>query len=513
MDYFQGLRSQIRAYLVFVILAENILLIGGLWFAARYLNISLGYAAFGAYGVSIVMTFIITFAATDFAMEPLRVVWQAVAHIAPNEQSVAAPNVDKLVVGKVLVSNLTAQIYEIAAVAEHASGPKADAVDALKANFVANNLPLPLLILDEQQTIIFANDSACKYLGRDPGDVNGQNIFNIAPMSFGGGKSLRDWLEQVNTTVVTANNLWERVQLVQESGKTKKLFDMAAYFNKSNSNGYATLLVLFDHSARYGHEDEAVDYLALSVHELRAPLTMLRGYIEVFKEELDGKLTPELTDFMHKMEATAQQLNGFVSNILKVAKFENDQMVLTLSEASWPELLNKAVELMQLRARVRGITLECDIADGLPTVAVDPVSIQEVINNLIDNAIKYSGDGKKVRIKATLNKEGLVETTVQDWGPGIPAAAMSKLFTKFYRDPHKRTKVSGTGLGLYLCKVIMAAHGGNIWVRSKEDQGSIFGITLQPYAQLAQKGETSDNNGIIHRTTQGWIKNHSLNRR
>jgi len=149
------------------------------------------------------------------------------------------------------------------------------------------------------------------------------------------------------------------------------------------------------------------------------------------------------------------------------------------------------------------------VQKDLPTVGVDRISVHEVLSNLLDNALKYSGTGKKIIITSVLNKEGLVETTVQDFGAGIPESVIGNLFDKYYRSHRSRTNVGGTGLGLYLSKAIIDAHGGRIWVRSKEDEGSTFGFTILPYAKLADEQKNGDNNDIT-RGAHGWIKNHSL---
>ena len=99
---------------------------------------------------------------------------------------------------------------------------------------------------------------------------------------------------------------------------------------------------------------------------------------------------------------------------------------------------------------------------------------------------------------------------MQDFGIGIPATAMPDLFQKFYRSHKSSVQVSGTGLGLYLCKSVISAHDGNIWVRSKEGEGSVFTFTIQAFDQLKHE-QTNGQDGIM-RGAHGWIKNHSLNR-
>lgn len=511
MDYFQGLRAQIRAYLIFVILVENLLLIGGIWLAVTRLSLPLETVAIGAYGLSTILTCIIAFAAADYLTQPLETIWQAIMHLAPNETPIAAPDINKLVVGRVLVAQLMAQVYQLAAAIEPAAATNKPSA-SLKANFIATNLPLPLFVLSPDQSIAFANHTACSYLGRKAEDIIGQNVYSILTMSFPSEQTLSAWLDEVKNSSVIASHSWERVRLDIDDHHPTRLFDLAAYYNKGNTQRFETLLVLFDHTPRYTQDDQAMSFIALSVHELRTPLALLRGYIEVFDDETKDQLTPELMDFMAKMKATAQQLASFVNTILNVARIDSDQLVLQLHEEQWPDILKAAIDLMNLRASVRGISLKLTIADGLPSVGADRVSLQEVVGNLIDNAIKYSGSAKEIAINSSLNHEGLVETTIQDWGVGIPTSVMPNLFTKFYRDHRNRAQIGGTGLGLYLCKAIVSAHGGNIWVKSKEGKGSTFGFTLLPYTRLAEAAKNGDNKEIV-RSAHGWIKNHSLYRR
>jgi len=156
--------------------------------------------------------------------------------------------------------------------------------------------------------------------------------------------------------------------------------------------------------------------------------------------------------------------------------------------------------------------LERHIDENIPTVGIDRVSIYEVIANLIDNAIKYRGKSKKIIVTSKVGGNGLVHTTVQDFGVGMPSSVTTNLFEKFYRNHRTRNKVSGTGLGLYLTKAIISAHGGQVWVNSKEGEGSTFGFSVVPYAQLDKELRESGDKEII-RQSHGWVKNHSMYRR
>jgi two-component system phosphate regulon sensor histidine kinase PhoR/two-component system sensor histidine kinase VicK len=488
-----------------------VLVLGTIWLTVTYLEISLWLAMLCGGAVALILMVLFALRTSTFVLAPTRALWQAVLHLMPQENGVAAPDVASLSVGRELVSSLTAQIYQLATNAEHLDAVNAKQTINAQATFIMNNLPLPLFILNAEQTITFVNDAACKYMGVEAADLVNQNIYSVLDMSFPNDQTFDKWLGDVQKNSATASKLWERVRLNVTDNQPTRLFDLAAYYNQGNTDHNETMLVIFDHTKSYSQDDQAVSFIALSVHELRTPLTMLRGYIEAFEEEFEGKLSPELADFMAKMSATAQQLSAFVNNILNVARVDGDQLVLELNEENWPEVVKSAVDTMALRARVRGIELVCKVAPDLPTVGVDRISIHEVINNLIDNAIKYSGKSTKIEIESYLNAEGMVETVVRDSGVGIPANIMANLFTKFYRDHRNRAQIGGTGLGLYLSKSIITAHGGNIWVKSKEGQGSTFGFTLLPYAKLTE-GQKSGNAELV-RGAHGWIKNHSLYRR
>lgn len=464
---------------------------------------------------AIVPLFIVHLVSTIF-VQPLRFVWQAILYIAPETSSVPAPELHNVKYAHELVANLVNHVYQLSDVSKHVASTVSAEAEDLDNNFIASNLPLPLMVLDKDETILFANDAMLEYIGLGREDTIQQSVYSRLDLSFDSDDTLDAWLKITKETDVAASRTWERVRLTlpEDSPVANKvrLFDLATYYNKSNPAGYETMLVLFDRTKAYSQDDQAISFVALAVHELRTPLTMLRGYIEALEEDLNGKVDKELSGFLQKTQAAAGQLATFVNNILNVARVDDDQMVLKLQEEKWQEVLPATIEELRLRAQVRGITIKTDIATDLPTAGLDRICMYEVVSNLIDNAIKYSGKGKQILISSKLSKEGLIETTVQDAGVGIPGSAIPHIFDKFYRDHHNRAQIGGTGLGLFLCKTFIKAHGGNIWVQSKEGEGSTFGFTLVPYKDLAEELKTNDNEGITT-NAHGWIKNHSLYRR
>lgn len=517
MNNFQKFTSQIRAHLFIILLVQNTIVIASMYVAWHVLGLEFVPALTFVIGMSLVPLFLFTWLSAIAIVRPYEILWQAILHIAPNGPDVPAPDLEHapLSMGRELVTTLVGQLYQLASVVDTVEQTAKKSSD-LRTDFVANNLPLPLVVLDHEQTILFANRAFAEYIGTDPAsELKGQNLYAKLDLSFPSDSTLDDWLADAQATKPVATKTWERVRVNPSgtSGQPKRLCDLAAYYNKDNPRSLETILVLFDHTEQYSQDDQAVSFVALAVHELRTPLTLLRGYIEVFEEEFGDQLSPSLQGFMQKMSASAQQLSAFINNMLNVARVEDDQMELQLHKEDWAHIVESAAADLRLRAEVRGISLTTDIAADLPPVAVDRVSIYEVISNLVDNAIKYSGASKTIAIHAALGRDGTVETTVQDFGVGIPEGALGNLFEKFYRNHRNRAQVGGTGLGLYLSKAIVTAHGGQIWVKSKEGQGTTFGFTVLPFAQLAGKLQTGNNGGDIVRSAHGWIKNHSLYRR
>lgn len=515
MDHLQKFTSQVRGHLLVILFANNAFLIGAGWYALHRKDLDLYGVLFVMCVIGLVLVIGFAILSTIYLTKPLRAIWQAIIHIAPDTADQPAPDLARLSLGKDIVTNLVSHIYQLASVVDTVEQTAHRTQSDPRNDFVAGNLPLPLLILDKNDAVVFANRAFMEYTKQD-GDLTGKNVNSVLDMAFSNDHTFDRWLQDAKATKAVATQNWERVRLNGQDNEEARVpqFDLAAYYNQGNPDNLETMLVLFDHTMQYSQDDQAMSFVALAVHELRTPLTLLRGYIEVFEEELSGKLDAELDDYMKKMAASAGQLSTFVNTILNVSRIENDQFNLHLHRESWQDTLKGVVDDMNLRAAVRGVSIDLQLPASLPAVGIDRVSMYEVLSNLIDNAIKYSNGSTQIVVKARVTREGLVETTVKDFGVGIPASAITHIFDKFYRNHRNRAQIGGTGLGLYLAKAIVKAHGGTIWVNAEEGQGSTFGFTILPYTQVEESAKVSETNTTeIVRSAHGWIKNHSLYRR
>lgn len=518
MDHLSKLLNQIRQRLFLVLLFSNVVVAACVGLAMHYImthhhEVSLLHWLLIplALIIDIAMAFWLANGTAKYSIEPIKFIWQAILHVSPDHQGTPAPNVEQVRLGRELVTSLTLQIYQIASTASSIANIS-DKTTSDAPTMVAHSLPIPVVVINSKEEIVFANKAVCDYVGLPENEVVNKDVHSVFDLSFPNEQTLDTWLGNCRKQMVTASNTWDHIRLNQTEQKPPKLLDLVAYYNKDNPSDMEAIIALFDRTKEYEQDDQALGFVALAVHELRTPLTILRGFIEVLEEEAADKLDPEMQGFVHKMQASAQQLTSFVNNILNVARVESNQLVLQLKEEQWGETVKSAGELMELRARVHDKKISYEIQEGIPSVGIDKISITEVIDNLLDNAIKYSTKSDQILVKTYMRQDGMIETVVQDFGIGIPESVVSNLFEKFYRNHRSRTQIGGTGLGLYLSKAIVNAHGGEIWVRSKEGQGTTFGFTVQPYSRVAEENKNPDNEGIT-RTAHGWIKNHSFYRR
>jgi two-component system sensor histidine kinase VicK len=507
------LYKQVRNYLLLLITAAILLCMGLYIVLIDVLGSEQFLLAAGtSFVVALLLSMVVAWFGANYALLPLRSLKQALAHTATPDNA-PAPDTTQLNVGRQLVTELTNQIYQLASTTAASSDSLVEHRNAIiQASNVVTHMPLPLFVFNRDQLVTNASETGLEYCGLESSSLFGKKLFEVLNLEFPTEHTLEKWIEECQDNKVTDRFQWERVRIIMPGqNEASKQCDIAAYYNRDNPSGTEFIVTLFDRTKQYTNDEKDLSFVALAVHELRTPLSMLRGYVEVFQDELGPTLTPEMQDFMRKMEAAAKQLAGFVNNILNVARVEEDQLTLSLTEQNWEEVLRHAIDNISLRAQVHKKVIECTVEPGLPTVAVDRMSIQEVLNNLLDNAIKYSGEGEKqIIINARMNKDNMVETSVQDFGVGMPSSVVQNLFEKFYRNHRTKSQYGGSGLGLYLSKALITAHGGQIGVNSKEGEGTTFSFTLQPYSQLSEEHKDTKE---ITRSAHGWIKNHSLYRR
>jgi signal transduction histidine kinase len=218
------------------------------------------------------------------------------------------------------------------------------------------------------------------------------------------------------------------------------------------------------------------EFLSTVSHELKTPLTTIKGFVSVILSGEVGPLNEQQSNFLNVADQSINRLTHLISDLLDLSRL-NGKVEREFSAVSLNELVRNSVSGLLIKAREKNIALSSSVESVLPPVFADSRWIGQVMDNLLINAIKYSSPGTKVCISG-YDKGDVAVICVDDTGPGIPAEEQKLVFDKFYRGKTSVNQVPGTGLGLAISKSVIEKHGGKIWLESKQGAGSRFMFAL-----------------------------------
>jgi two-component system phosphate regulon sensor histidine kinase PhoR len=250
----------------------------------------------------------------------------------------------------------------------------------------------------------------------------------------------------------------------------------AAVISNSAGEREGIILVFHDLTRLKQLERAREEFVANVSHELRTPLSLIKGYVETL---LDGaRNNPEVAErFLKTIERNAQRLDLLIQDLLAISALESGRIQLELQPLKLCPLADKVLADFKKTADAKVIRLVNDLPDL--TATADANRLEQVLANLVDNAVKYGRADGAVTIGGKRTDDGMVEVFVQDDGSGIPAEALERVFERFYRvDKGRSREQGGTGLGLSIVKHIVQSHGGKVWVKSEPGKGATFFFTL-----------------------------------
>jgi len=225
-------------------------------------------------------------------------------------------------------------------------------------------------------------------------------------------------------------------------------------------------------------EDTKDDFISMASHQLRTPLTSIKGYISLILEGDAGKITPVQHKMLQQAFFSSQQMVYLIADLLNVSRLRTGKFVIQPAPVELARMISEEISQLKETAKLHSIKLEFKPPKDFPEVMLDETKTRQVVMNFIDNAIYYTPPEGTIDVEL-LDKGPNIELRVTDSGIGVPKAEQPHLFTKFYRAANARkARPDGTGLGLFMARKVVVAQGGSIIFESKEGKGSTFGFVF-----------------------------------
>ena len=331
-----------------------------------------------------------------------------------------------------------------------------------------------IITTDNNGRIILINTSAEDMLGgRDDEIFIGKDVLKI--LNITEYESIEEILEAEDSLLVTASKSAEELLLRAEISKIEKEDTEDLTQMSTELEGY--IIVLYDVTDQERQEKERREFVSTVSHELRTPLTTMNSYIEALEEGVleDKELAPQFIDTIHK-ETT--RMIRMVNELMQLGKMDIKEEHYEKEFIDINKLLEQITDRFALTHPEKNFIKH--ISKTPIFVEGDQDKLTQVFDNIVNNAIKYSPNGKNITIRVRQNyHHNRVSISIKDEGVGIPLVHIDKIFNRFYRvDKSRQRSMGGTGLGLALAKTIVEAHKGRIWAQSREGYGSIIFVTL-----------------------------------
>ncbi|HVP68684.1 MAG TPA: ATP-binding protein [Anaeromyxobacteraceae bacterium] len=437
---------------------------------ARRTSQRLLYLMLAATGAALALGLVASFTLTARMVRPLSALTQAVRRFGEGdvEARVRPKGVDEIA--------LLGREFDTMAdrLEEYRKSSLGDLLQAQQASQAAiDSLPDPVLILDTEGVLLNLNQAAEALLRLSPGNGAGKPVHSLEP-------ALRERLEAVQAHVlggkgaVVPRGFEEAVRVELPDGPRRLLPRATALYSAEGTVSGVTI-VLQDVTRLVRFDELKNDLVATVAHEFRTPLTSLRMAIHLLAEEAAGPLVERQADLVQAARQDCERLQAIVDDILDLSRIQAGRIELHAKpiDARW--LLAQAAAGVESSARAADVKLAVEAPDDALPVLADAERVDVVLTNMLGNAVRHTPAGGRIVARARATGPA-VRFEVEDTGAGIPRQYQDRIFERFFQVPGG--KRGGVGLGLYISREIVRAHGGEMGVVSEEGRGSTFWFTL-----------------------------------
>lgn len=344
---------------------------------------------------------------------------------------------------------------------------------AASAQAIVDGLPDPLIAVDRQRRIVRTNLAARDLLGPVGAERDLSTVLRYPQLL-----AAIDALLETGADGNFGGADQSAVELVLAGPPELDVVAHIRRLPRAAADGSLALVVLHDTTAQRRAERMRADFVANASHELKTPIAGLAGFIETLRGPARDD-TAARERFLGIMAEQADRMRRLVDDLLMLSRIEQHEHARPDREIDLNRVLRGVLDLLQLKASSRNVTINLNVAPGLPKAIGDYDELTIVFQNLIDNAVKYARPSTAVRVTAHSVAQDRIAVAVSDEGDGIPAAHLPRLTERFYRvDTARSRQLGGTGLGLAIVKHVVNRHRGRLEIQSAPGKGSTFTVTL-----------------------------------
>ncbi len=345
-----------------------------------------------------------------------------------------------------------------------------------------------IIAFDLEKNIILINKSALEILGFNINDYTQINYkYKIDDLILDRNSALYFDLNQIDKILYNylnpnnknlSDNIINKETSYEIGNNFKYLEYFISYITIEESDIIGYLLVIRDITEKKEIEKEKDDFIASISHDIKTPLTTMKGYITALLRYSDKIADEQRDSYLRVINSEIDRINRMLNNLMDLRRLEGNVLKVNLSKFDLIKVIKKVVNIFELSY----VRYEFELISDEESVIVnaDKDKIEQVLHNLLSNAVKYSPTGGKITISVKKTKKEVI-VGISDQGMGIPEEEISKIFDKYYRttEATKHKKISGKGLGLYITKKLIELHNGKIWVESELNKGSTFFFSLK----------------------------------
>lgn len=367
--------------------------------------------------------------------------------------------------------------------------------DGNKLEVVLNSIDQGVIAVDGNSNIVVVNTAAAVLIDALPKDIIGDKFQSI----FNWTHNKQPFHINLDSHIVNTE-----VELVSPQGKHHFL-DLLASKIENDPNNIRAIITVRNRTEQRELENMKIDFVSMAAHELRTPITSIRGYLSLVANDETSDLSKDGRHYLERARTSSLHLVGLINNLLNVARIERGAFKMNKTQVNWSDVVRTTLNDQAISAEEKSINMTLVVPDKDVYVYADVMAVQEVINNIVSNAIHYTTEGGNIGVEVRSSDDGMVSTHISDDGIGIPEEARERLFSKFYRvHEHLDGGNGGSGLGLYISKSIIELHGGKIWVQSddRDGIGTVFGFTLPTFDGVKHEGNNK-HKGLT--TRRGWV--------